>query len=98
MYGITSLGVEKADAGKILQLNRAHWCIENKLHYIIDVTFNEDRSRVRNKRKAQTMSALRNTTITLIKFMNYSSIAESLAVFAENRDSALMLVRYGRTK
>lgn len=98
VYGITSLGAERAGAERILQLNRAHWGIENKLHYVRDVSFNEDHSRVRNKKKAQIMSALRNTTISLIRLMGYSNISEALAIFSENRNSAIKLVRYGRTK
>lgn len=98
VYGITSLETERADADKLLGLNRAHWGIENRLHYVRDVTFNEDRSRVRNKKKAQIMAALRNTVITLIKSVNYDNLPEALSTFSENRDSALSLVRYGRTK
>jgi hypothetical protein len=46
-YGITSLSPEKADAKRLLSLNRGHWCIENRLHWVRDVTFDEDRSQVR---------------------------------------------------
>lgn len=42
-YGVTSLSVEKADAQRLLSLNRGHWCIENRLHWVRDVTFDEDR-------------------------------------------------------
>lgn len=46
--GITSLTEEKASPEKILELNRGHWKIENRLHWVRDVTYDEDRSRIRN--------------------------------------------------
>lgn len=98
MYGITSLDSSRADACKLLKLNRGHWGIENKLHYVRDVTFNEDRSRVRNRKKSQIMAAMRNTVITLIKLTNHDNISAALGMFSENRESALLLVRHGRTK
>jgi len=98
VYGITSLSPEEADAERLLEINRSHWGIENKLHHVRDTTFNEDRSRVRNKAKAQTLAAFRNTAITLIRRSGFSNIAEGADVFAENRVKGLRLVRYGRTK
>ena len=47
VYGITSLGRERADAKRLLELTRGHWGIENGLHYVRDVTMGEDASRVR---------------------------------------------------
>ena len=47
VHGITSLSPERADAKRLLELNRGHWGIENGLHYVRDVTMGEDQSRVR---------------------------------------------------
>src|SRR3954454_24881187 len=47
VYGITSLGRERADAKRLLELVRGHWEIENRLHYVRDETLGEDRCRVR---------------------------------------------------
>jgi predicted transposase YbfD/YdcC len=39
VYGVTSLEVGRADAGRLLQLVRHHWHIENRSHWVRDVTF-----------------------------------------------------------
>ena len=46
-YGITSRPPEQANPQRVLKLNRGHWVIENGCHYILDWTFDEDRSRIR---------------------------------------------------
>ena len=62
-YFISSLtDVEKA--GKAV---RAHWGIENKLHWTLDVTFDEDYSRIRKDHAAQNTAILRKITMNLIK-------------------------------
>lgn len=98
MYGITSLCVVDADAARLLEINRFHWGIENKLHHVRDTTYNEDRSRVRIKSKAQALAALRNTAITLIRRSGFCNIAEGIEIYAENKMDVLRLVRFGRTK
>lgn len=44
---ITSLAKERADPRRLLTLDRGHWAIENRLHYVRHVPFDEDRSQVR---------------------------------------------------
>ena len=48
-YAISSLPATDADARRLLSLSRGHWGIENRLHWVRDVTFDEDRSQVRGK-------------------------------------------------
>ena len=52
-YGVTSLTRERADAGRLLELVREHWSIENGLHHVRDVTLGEDACRVRTGSAAQ---------------------------------------------
>ncbi len=65
-YGITSLTREKADAGRLLELARSHWGIENGLHYVKDETLGEDRCRVRKGAAAEVLSGLRNAAVFLL--------------------------------
>jgi len=86
VYGITSLSPEKADAAKVLDANRKQWSIENSLHWVRDVTFDEDRSRVRTGAGAQMMTSLRNVVINLLRIMGANNIAEGLRFFMSHRE------------
>lgn len=63
---MTSLSPDRADEKRVLSLVRGHWGIE-ALHHIRDVSYDEDRSRVRTGDGPQAMAALRNLAIALIK-------------------------------
>ena len=55
------------DAEKVGQLVRGHWAIENKLHYILDVSFGEDQCRVRKDHGPENFSRLRRLTANLLQ-------------------------------
>src|SRR4030095_13370585 len=46
---------------------RQHWDIENKLHWSLDVTFNEDRCRIRKEHASENMVALRHIALNLLR-------------------------------
>ena len=75
VYGLTSLPPERADAAALLRLLRGHWTIENRLHWVRDVTFDEDRSHARAGAIPQVMAALRNAAIGLLRCAGFPSIA-----------------------
>lgn len=77
VYGITSLRPERATPGQLLELVRGHWRIENKSHWVRDVTFDEDRSQVRGGNIPQIMATLRNTAIGLLRWAGYLNIAKA---------------------
>ncbi|TMD86287.1 MAG: ISAs1 family transposase, partial [Chloroflexi bacterium] len=58
VYGITNVPRNKADAKRLLELNRKHWFIENRLHYRRDVTLGEDASQVRSQGAPEVLAAL----------------------------------------
>jgi len=55
------------DAEKLLELVRGHWGIENRCHWVLDVTFNEDQCRVRTGHAAQNLALLRKLTLNLLR-------------------------------
>ena len=67
VYGVTSLGPERASASELLSLNRGHWEIENRLHYVRDFTYDEDRNRVRAKRLRRNLACLANAAISIVR-------------------------------
>ena len=50
----------------LVQAIRRHWTIENGLHWILDVTFREDDSRVRDRTAARNLAILRKIAINLM--------------------------------
>ena len=55
------------DALRFGQAVRSHWAIENSLHWVLDVVFNEDQSRVRNGHGAENMAVLRQIALNLLQ-------------------------------
>ena len=55
-----------------------HWGIENRLHWVRDVTFDEDRCRVRTGHGAELMATLRNLAISLLRLAGWDNIAAGL--------------------
>lgn len=62
-YYITT---HKADAERIAQIARSHWSIENSLHWVLDVTLNEDMNRVRKDNAPENLAVLRRIAISMI--------------------------------
>ena len=77
-YAVTSLSSEEATPNQLLNLWRGHWGIENRIHWVRDVTMDEDRSQVRTGAAPQIMAALRNLTIGLLRMAGEPNIAAAL--------------------
>lgn len=63
-YFISSL---PAEAKTILKTKRSHWKIENQLHWVLDMAFREDESRVRQDHAAENLAVLRHMALNLLK-------------------------------
>jgi predicted transposase YbfD/YdcC len=92
VYLITDLTPIQATPRRLLDLGRGHWSIENRLHYVRDVSFAEDRSRLHTGSAPQIMAALRNLAITLIHRSGSSQIAASRRHFAAHPREAFTLL------
>jgi predicted transposase YbfD/YdcC len=92
MYGLTSLPRKKADAERILQLNRKHWAIENRLHYRRDVTLGEDASQVRVKGAPEVLAALNGGILALMDFLGVKNVAKQMRHYCAQYQEALQLL------
>lgn len=90
--GITDLTAKQAGPKRLLALTRGHWGIENRSHHVRDVTYDEDRSRVRNGTVAQVMAAMRNTAIGLMRLAGEPNIAAATRRYAAQPWEALALL------
>jgi predicted transposase YbfD/YdcC len=77
VYALTSLSAHDAHPNQIAAWLQGHWGIENKLHCICDVTFDEDRSQNRTAGGPQAMATLRNLAISLLRLNAEPNIASA---------------------
>jgi predicted transposase YbfD/YdcC len=93
VFIITSLSAREAAPAHIAGYVRGHWTIENKVHWVRDVTFREDASRVRTGPKPRIMATLRNLAIGLIRQAGYTKIAATIRRI--KHDPALLIAILG---
>jgi predicted transposase YbfD/YdcC len=91
-YALTSLTPQQASPARLLALWRGHWSIENRLHWVRDVTFDEDRSQARTGAGPQVMAALRSTAIAALRRAGHTNIAAALRTHAGQPRAALRLL------
>lgn len=91
-YIITSLTPEKASPECLLALNRGHWEIENRLHYVRDYTFDEDRCQIRKGSGPHVMASLRNFAIGLLRLHGYRNVAMAQRCLAARPRVAMALI------
>ena len=65
VYLISSLTLERLDALGWIQLKRGYWVIESRLHHALDVSLDEDRSRVRNANAALILAMFRRLVVSV---------------------------------
>lgn len=92
VYGVTSLTEQKASSADLLKYNRGHWEIENRVHWVRDVTFDEDRSQVRRGGGPQVMASLRNLSISLLRMSGATNIASATRHLGRRTDKSLRLL------
>jgi predicted transposase YbfD/YdcC len=77
-YAVTSLTVTQATHAQLAAIIRGHWGIEDRLHWVRDLDFDEDRSQVRTASGPRIMASLRNLAITILRLAGAASIAAAL--------------------
>ncbi len=66
-YGITGLRPGEAGAAELETLWRGHWTIENRTHYVRDVTMGEDACQIHTGKAPHALAALRNGILGLLR-------------------------------
>ncbi len=92
-YGITSLTPVEATAERLLEVVRAHWGIENQLHYRRDASLHEDACRLRTGHGAQVMAALNNLALGLLTWLGYDNIRTAREHFDAHPEEAIIMLR-----
>jgi predicted transposase YbfD/YdcC len=91
MLYVTSLTAEQADPADLLAYVRQHWGIE-VLHWIRDVTFRGDASRIRTGNTPRVMATLRNVVVSLLRIHDTTNIAAALRYNARKTRRILKLL------
>jgi len=76
-YGITSLPGDVAGPQRLMQIAREEWGIENSLHWVRDVTFNEDHCQVRRGGAPQALAILNNIVISTLRLAGQENVAKA---------------------
>jgi predicted transposase YbfD/YdcC len=82
-YIATSLSHEQADAVRMLELNRGHWAIENKLHWVRDKIFREDEHNISEVKSCNIIANIRSFIIHVTTKL-YDNIKATREMFAHN--------------
>lgn len=81
-YGITSLRFQEVSAEHLELLWRRHWTIENRDHYVRDVTLGEDACQLHTGHSAHALATLRNAILSLFRWKGWTNIAAALRYHA----------------
>jgi predicted transposase YbfD/YdcC len=92
VYAITNLRVHEAKPAQLAAWIRRHWHIENQIHWVRDVTYDEDRSQIRTGTGPQVMAALRNAAIGALRTAGITNIAAANRHHARDANRPLALL------
>jgi predicted transposase YbfD/YdcC len=87
VYGITSMPLAVAGPAHLNHYERRHWVVENRLHWVRDVSFDEDRSQLRTGTAPRALATFRNLAISALRFAGRANIAHARRDL-HNRDDA----------
>jgi predicted transposase YbfD/YdcC len=91
-YGLTSAPPQEASAAELEGLWRGHWTIENRVHYVRDVTLGEDAGQAACGASPHALAAVRNGVLTLLRHQGWRNIADAVRTYAASVPAALQLI------
>jgi predicted transposase YbfD/YdcC len=92
VYGWTTLSPKRCGPQRLSQVIRAHWAVENRLHWRRDATLGEDRCGVRFPPVAQMLAVLNSLVLSLMDLHQVANVARQRRRFASHPDEALVWV------
>lgn len=95
VYGLSSLPMRHAPPARLLALMRAHWAIENRLHWRRDVRLGEDACQTRTGAVPSLLAQLNSTLLALLDRVGVRNVARQMRYFDAHVDQALALILTG---
>lgn len=92
VYAIVTLPAEQASPAELATWIRTHWFIENRLHWVRDVTLGEDLHQARTGHGPHVLAILRNLVISLLRLADHDNIARALRHYSRHTDQAIALL------
>lgn len=92
VYAVTSLTAAQAKPAELARYIRGHWHVENKLHWVRDMTMGEDASRARTGGGPRMMASLRNLAISLLRLTGHTNIAKAIRHMGRKPKRAIKLI------
>ncbi len=89
LYYLTSL---TSDAAALMARIRAHWGIENRLHWVKDVVLQEDAASIAQAAPASLMAILRNLAVSLFRAHGYPSLVKAIDLLSHDFDRLLPML------
>jgi predicted transposase YbfD/YdcC len=93
VYLISSQSRAQASPEQLLAQNRGHWGIENRLHHVRDMAYDEDRCRARKGNSPRALACLRNFAISLLRLHQVPNIKAALRDLAAQASKVLKMLR-----
>jgi predicted transposase YbfD/YdcC len=92
VYAIVTLPADQATPAELATWIRDHWFIENRLHWVRDVTLGEDLHQARTGHGPHVLAILRNLTISVLRMADHHNIAQALRRYSRHTDQAIALL------
>ncbi len=93
VYGLTSLPPAEADSQRLMALVRGHWEIENRLHHVRDLSWDEDRCRAHVGHLPRNLAAMTNAAISIVRCQGrFSYLPQAHRFYAGQPQAALKAV------
>lgn len=89
---MTSLSAEDCAPQHLMPLIRQHWHIENRLHYVRDVTFGEDDCTIRHTKRQRILACLNKVVIGLLRRTAFTYVPEARRFFSVHYDQSFDLL------